>query len=121
MDTKETKEGTAAPEVATAPAEQPATTTTEAADGKPKAEKKTKKPEADTDSVGKEKSDKTPLGPRGVNKPRDMKPAPKLTKADTSTVTEAIDSAGSVKADTVHLGPRGSEAHHVRDSYKPLK
>jgi hypothetical protein len=75
------------------------------------------------DSVGKPKEagKPAPMGPRGVNKPRDVVPAPQMRKADQTknTVTDKVDSAGNEKVGAEvdhHIGIRGT--HTSRDTYK---
>ncbi len=74
------------------------------------------------DSLGKPKEGgkPAPVGGRGVNAPRDSKPAPdKRTLGPKVTVTDKVDNAGNPKpgaGETHHIGIRGT--HTVRDTFK---
>lgn len=74
-----------------------------------------------TDSRGKPKEDgkPVPMGGRGVNAPRDAKPAPdakqKRAEQPKITVTDKVDNAGNPKDPAPH-GIRGT--HTSRDTYR---
>jgi hypothetical protein len=74
-----------------------------------------------TDSRGapKEKGKPAPMGGRGVNAPRDTKPAPtvaqKRAEQPKVTVTDKVDNAGNPKEPAPH-GIRG--IHTSRDTYR---
>jgi hypothetical protein len=71
------------------------------------------------DSRGAAKETKTPIGGRGVNAPRDAKPAPtdkeKRAAQPKVTVTDKVDNAGNPKDPAPH-GIRG--LHTSRDTYR---
>jgi hypothetical protein len=75
-----------------------------------------------TDSRGKPKEagKPAPMGGRGVNAPRDAKPAPsdkeKRAAQPKVTVTDKVDNAGNEKSPGHHIGIRGT--HTSRDTYK---
>jgi hypothetical protein len=77
-------------------------------------------PDADkTDSTGAPK-DTTPLGPRGLNVPRGIKPEPPPApeKNPVGGDTTELDSAGNQKQEAIPIGPRGAGAEKIaRESF----